>query len=277
MARILNRTKAASSTVGTGAVSLGAAATPYQSWIQAGAIDGESYGYLIEEGSDWELGLGVYTSSGTTLTRSVTKSSIAGVIGTTLMTLAGAATVSAVERAEDDGQTTVWVAAGGETSKTMNLPAGFSDVEITVIGRTTGALAVNQCSMTFNGLSTAIYSVQRTYASGNVTPTGDNLLAQTALGGTAGANFGALAAATAPANVPGFFRLRIFGYGDTTFFKLLEFQNRQANSTTTDQSFLIVGHGSIDTTAALTSFTFTIVGGVNGFVAGSKIIVRGIP
>lgn len=63
----LNRAKASTSTTGTGTVSLGAGIPPFQSWSSAGAVIGQRYFYLIEDGASWELGRGLYT--GTDLTR----------------------------------------------------------------------------------------------------------------------------------------------------------------------------------------------------------------
>jgi len=63
------RAKQTTSTTGTGTITLGSAATQYQA---LGSTDnGKVFAYSIEsgDGSSWEEGYGLYTHSGTTLTR----------------------------------------------------------------------------------------------------------------------------------------------------------------------------------------------------------------
>lgn len=65
-------------TTGTGPVSLAGAITGYQSFSAVMANSGACY-YCMTDGTNWEIGLGTYTTSGNTLTRTtVTASSNAG-------------------------------------------------------------------------------------------------------------------------------------------------------------------------------------------------------
>jgi len=84
-------------TTGTGTVTLAAAVSGFLTFAQAGFIDGDIVSYTIEEGSNREVGWGVYTASGTTLTRNVRASTNGGAA----ISLAGSARVFATILAED--------------------------------------------------------------------------------------------------------------------------------------------------------------------------------
>ncbi len=64
---VKDRVQETSTTTGTGTFTLAGAVTGFQSFSAIG--DGNTTYYAIVLGSEWEVGLGTYTSSGTTLSR----------------------------------------------------------------------------------------------------------------------------------------------------------------------------------------------------------------
>lgn len=65
---VKDRVKETTTTTGTGTVTLEGASAGFQSFAAIG--DGNTTYYAITSGNDYEVGLGTYTASGTTLSRS---------------------------------------------------------------------------------------------------------------------------------------------------------------------------------------------------------------
>src|SRR5262245_27223906 len=97
MAKLYNIARMTTATTGTGTITLGSAVTGFLTFALAGVANGEVVSYAIKDGSNSEHGTGTYTSSGTTLTRSVTKSTNSD----SAINLSGTAEVFITPRKED--------------------------------------------------------------------------------------------------------------------------------------------------------------------------------
>jgi hypothetical protein len=72
---IKDRVKETSTTQGTGTFTLAGAMTGFQSFSVIGNGNTTFYTIALQGGSEWEVGIGTYTSSGTTLSRDTVLSS----------------------------------------------------------------------------------------------------------------------------------------------------------------------------------------------------------
>ena len=86
---VYDRVQETTATTGTGTLTLGGAVAGYQSFAVVG--NGNTTFYCITNGSAWEVGIGTYTSSGTTLARTTVLSNSNG--NTSPITLSGASNV----------------------------------------------------------------------------------------------------------------------------------------------------------------------------------------
>jgi hypothetical protein len=96
-ASLYNLARMTTGTTGAGTITLGSAVSGFLSFASAGVSDGETVTYAIQDGTASEIGRGVYTSSGTTLTRSVLKSTNSNAA----ISLSGSAQVFITAAAED--------------------------------------------------------------------------------------------------------------------------------------------------------------------------------
>ena len=129
MVKLVNRAKMTTSTTGTGTVTLGSAVDGFQTFTAAGVADGDTVRYCIEDGtSSFELGSGVFTASGTTLTRVVSESSNSG----NAINLSGDAIVFITAIAADlqptTFTTTVFTATANQTTFSVSYTVNFVEV-----------------------------------------------------------------------------------------------------------------------------------------------------
>lgn len=268
MSLLLNRAKVQTATTGTGTVTLGAAVSPFQTWAaaQAGTPSTRRYSYLIEDGTAWEIGEGVYNEGANTLTRNLVASSTGA-----LLNLSGSATVACVAKAQDSVQVIEKVSLSGVNTYTFSdIPQDFTSLQLEIFGRITTAVIAENPVIRVNGLSTAIYDTQRSYSQSTAN-TADQALAATSWGAVIGALPGASVTDTP---VPGHIIMDILGYSQTTFYKSMAFRARQPNNATSGNGFQLVGNGIARLTAAITSISVSNTG---NYVAGTYMVLRGIP
>lgn len=147
MVTLVNRAKVSTSTTGTGTVTLGAAESGYQTFAAAGVADGDVVRYVIEDGSNWEIGTGTYTASGTTLSRTVSESSNAGAA----INLSGSAVVYVSAAAADIFQGELFAenpssptapSATGTNAVAIGNSSSASGLDSFAIGRDTVAASI---------------------------------------------------------------------------------------------------------------------------------------
>jgi len=151
MALILaDRVKETSTTAGNGVFTLGGAATGFQSFAIVG--DGNTTYYCIagQGTNEWEVGIGTYTSAGTTLTRTTVLSNSSATEPTALVFAAGTKDVFVTYPSEKS----VNLDASGNATA-LGTPVAFTGTNITgtAAGLTAGAATVLATARNIAGVS----------------------------------------------------------------------------------------------------------------------------
>jgi hypothetical protein len=153
---LADRVQETTTTTGTGTITLAGAIAGYQAFSSIG--DGNTTYYAITSGSDWEVGIGTYTLSGTTLSRDTVLSSSNAGSKISLTSLSTVFVTYPAERAITEGYGTLPVANGGT-------------------GATIAATARTNLSAAASGANTDITSIALTTGTVSTTPTSNNDLA----------------------------------------------------------------------------------------------------
>jgi hypothetical protein len=147
---VKDRVQVTSTTTGTGTFTLGSAVAGFQDFSAIG--DGNTTYYAIVLGSEWEVGLGTYTSSGTTLSRdTILESSNSGTAvnfsaGTKNVFVTYPAEEAVYQDASGDAYAPQFAASNGlnvnnaTIGTTYTFPTGYNSVEagdITIAGGVT--------------------------------------------------------------------------------------------------------------------------------------------
>lgn len=111
MVTLVNRAKMTTATTGTGTITLGTAESGYQTFADAGVVNSDVVRYVIEDGTDWEIGTGTYSAG--TLTRVLGESSTGSLLSLTGSAVVFVSAVAADFTQSIDGgsASTVYIAA----------------------------------------------------------------------------------------------------------------------------------------------------------------------
>jgi hypothetical protein len=163
MAVLKNRAKMSTSTTGTGTITLGSAEDGYQTFADAGVVNSDVVRYVIEDGSNWEIGTGTYTATGTTLSRTVSESSNSDAA----INLSGSATVFIGATAEDipalyaanEVSPTAQPSATGSNAIAIGDSAVASGTDALAFGDGATSSSTRSTAIGYNSTSSSIASV----------------------------------------------------------------------------------------------------------------------
>ncbi len=144
-----NRAYVSTATTGTGTITLGSPVSGYQSFADAGVTNGNSVRYTIEDGTNFEIGTGTYTASGTTLSRTPSESSNSG----SAINLSGSARVFITAAAED-----IPFFYAEQVGSTSVAPT-VSNNDAIAIGDNASATETNAIALSSNASATSASSV----------------------------------------------------------------------------------------------------------------------
>ena len=155
-----DRVKETTTTTGTGTITLAGAETGFQSF---GSVmsNGDTCYYTITDGTDWEVGLGTYTTSGTTLARTTVQDSSNS--GSAVNWGAGSKDVFITIPAQHISAMGTFIhcidATGNQSITGTEATINIDTVQDETTGQTDFSLASDQITVNFDGAVQISYSL----------------------------------------------------------------------------------------------------------------------
>ncbi len=230
MANLVNLARMNSTTVGTGTITLSSAVTGFLSFADAGVTDGQTVSYAVEDGDNREVGRGVYTSAGTTLTRTVLQSTNSN----NAINLSGTGQIVVTGLAQDFGMQLIErkTLSGLSTVAFTSIPQTYSHLYVVVRGKSSaGSSPCVNVTMTLNNDTGSNYD----YGGRQIVNAaeGDNQgAAQT------GIIMGAFPWTGATAGYRGWGEAKIFDYANSSGYKSGQWSRHSTGNTSIDGSWI---------------------------------------
>jgi len=154
MVTLVNRAKVATTSTGTGTITLGAAESGYQSFADAGVVNSDVVRYTIEDGDAWEIGTGGINAAVTTMSRTLIESSTGSKLNLS-------------------GEAVVYVTATGEDIQQPPSEGAFVDGDKTKLDGIEAGATTDQTKADIDALGIAASTANTLATTRNISLTGD--------------------------------------------------------------------------------------------------------
>lgn len=254
-----NLARMTTATSGAGTITLGSAVSGFLSFADAGVVNGEVVTYAIRDGANSEIGLGTYTTSGTTLSRdtifnSTNSNAAISLSGNAeVFITVAASTISRILLAEN-------TPTGTGTTTFASIPGTYKKLTIEFSIRSTQAADKVDGRIQFNG-DTTDGNYRRVSLTGIMSFPDCKLLS------------GLVSAANAVANVFTTGTISIIQYANTSFYKSAFWNGSYAYDGSADYFYMDNTGVSWHNTAAITDIALVLSAG--NYAAGSVLRLYG--